>query len=205
VTGEDHITPHPSAAEAEIQELVTRCGRGDDAAHERLYRLLAPRIFGHLRLLLGDCAEVEDALQQTFLYAFTNLASFRGESRFATWLHGIAVRSALNVIRARGRRARALTRWTHALGFGRTPSDLSPERDLLVREDLRRLDTYLGELSADKQVAFLLYYVEDLDLGEVAERVGAAPAAVLKRIKRARTALVGRLAATSSTAGGLHD
>jgi RNA polymerase sigma-70 factor (ECF subfamily) len=184
----------PGADETETLQLVSRCIQGEEKACETLYRRYAQQIYRHLCLLLGPGAEAEDTLQSTFLTAFRRLAQFRGDSQFSTWLHGIALRSALNVIRARRRRQRGLTRLARFVGFDPTPASQTPERQMLAHEDLQQLDALLQRFSPDRQAAFLLYYVDDLDLGEVAARLEVAPGAVLKRIKRLRENLLASLA-----------
>lgn len=76
-------------------ELLRRARQGDNAAIARLYRQHAPRVYTLLRRLAGNDAEAEDWAQETWVQAIRGLATFRGESGFATWLHRIAVNCAL--------------------------------------------------------------------------------------------------------------
>jgi RNA polymerase sigma factor (sigma-70 family) len=74
---------------------------GDVRAFEALYRRHAGRVHGVIwRLVGGVHARAEELVQETFVRAWQRLDSFRGESRFATWLHRLAVNTALMDLRA---------------------------------------------------------------------------------------------------------
>jgi RNA polymerase sigma-70 factor (ECF subfamily) len=181
------------------EALVARCLQGQDGAFERLYRRHAERIYRHLWILVGNQEDAEDGLQQTFLQAFRSLHRFAGKSKLSTWLHGISVRVALNILRARRRRGNAMERFGREL---RLPGAAQVDGRLMAREDLVRLDRHLGELPADRQVAFLLYYVEQLELREVAQSMGMNEARIWARIKRARNAIVEAIEREDAARGG---
>jgi RNA polymerase sigma-70 factor (ECF subfamily) len=81
----------------EIDEdaLLERARSGDTAAFERLYRTFSPSVYGLCMRMARDSAEAQDCLQETFIRAWYRLDKFRGESRFSTWLHRIAVNEVL--------------------------------------------------------------------------------------------------------------
>ncbi len=86
-------------------ELVALARDGDRAAFEKLYRRHRNRVYGLVwRLCGGDAALAEDLLQEAFIRAWNKLDSFRGDSRFATWLHRLSVNVALSDRRIRVRR-----------------------------------------------------------------------------------------------------
>jgi RNA polymerase sigma-70 factor, ECF subfamily len=179
--------------EIDVDELLARRSSWGEHEFHAVYRQFAPQIYRHLFMLLGHAQDVEDAVQQTFFYAFKNLNEFRGESRFSTWLHGIAVRVALNTIRSRKRRRAAMSEIEKAPLAEEANRNKADDR-LVAGQLLHRLEASLAKLPALRQVAFLLYYVEDLDLGEVALRLNCRPAALWKQIRRTRSKLVDDLA-----------
>jgi RNA polymerase sigma-70 factor, ECF subfamily len=85
-------------------DLLGRARKGDERAICELYRLYAPRIFSVVRRLAGDDALAEDWAQEAWVRAIRALPRFRGDARFSTWLHRIAVNSALHGRRWRERR-----------------------------------------------------------------------------------------------------
>ena len=89
-------------AEASDADLLDRVKRRDQAAFRQLYQRHSSVVFAvALRLLGGNHADAEDALQETWLRAVRGLSGFRGESALRTWLTGIAIRVALEIGRSR--------------------------------------------------------------------------------------------------------
>jgi RNA polymerase sigma-70 factor (ECF subfamily) len=87
-------------------EFISRAKRGDAEAVRELYERYAPRVYAVVRRLAGDDALAEDWAQEAWVRAIRALPAFRGDSRFSTWLHRIAVNSALHGRRWRERRTR---------------------------------------------------------------------------------------------------
>ena len=86
-------------------EYIRRAQKGDGEAVRELYRRYAPRVYAVVRRLAGDEQLAEDWAQEAWVRAIRALPNFRGDARFSTWLHRIAVNSALHGRRWRERRA----------------------------------------------------------------------------------------------------
>jgi RNA polymerase sigma-70 factor (ECF subfamily) len=84
------------------EEVVGRVLAGDTSLFEILMRRYNQRLFRVARAILADDAEAEDVMQEAYVRVFRELANFRGEARFSTWLTRIACHEAL--ARARKRR-----------------------------------------------------------------------------------------------------
>ncbi|MCI0433807.1 MAG: sigma-70 family RNA polymerase sigma factor [Gemmatimonadetes bacterium] len=87
-------------------DFIRRAQRGDGDAVRELYRRYAPRVYAVVRRLAGDDALAEDWAQEAWVRAIRALPRFRGDARFSTWIHRIAVNSALHGRRWRDRRVR---------------------------------------------------------------------------------------------------
>jgi len=85
-------------------DFIRRAQRGDGEAVRELYRRYAPRVYAVVRRLAGDDALAEDWAQEAWVRAIRALPRFRGDARFSTWIHRIAVNSALHGRRWRDRR-----------------------------------------------------------------------------------------------------
>jgi RNA polymerase sigma-70 factor (ECF subfamily) len=129
------------------EELLQRAGRGDARAFERLYDLLAPRLFGLLRQMLTDEREAEDMLQDGFVQLWSRASDFDpARSKAFTWAVMIFRHKAIDRMRALGRRNRlvesaameqvTLADSTHA---GADEEAQAGERGTLVREALNDL------------------------------------------------------------------
>jgi RNA polymerase sigma-70 factor (ECF subfamily) len=87
--------------EREVLDLIGSIGRGDEQAMATLYRAFKRRVYAFVLTILKDPERAQDVVSDTLFEVWRNPAGFRGESRFSTWLLGIARYKALNVIRSR--------------------------------------------------------------------------------------------------------
>ena len=108
--------PMPTAAESEAcafdegedAQLARRAAGADVAAFEALYRRHHRRVHGVILRLVGHAsARAEDLTQEAFVRAWQALPTFRFESAVSTWLHRMAVNTALMELRARRSRPQA--------------------------------------------------------------------------------------------------
>jgi RNA polymerase sigma-70 factor, ECF subfamily len=182
--------PAQREPEAEgLQQLIGGCLRGESRAQTELYRLFRAKIAGHLCRLLGGTADVEDALQDTFVEAFRSISRFRGEAKFSTWLHGIAVHVALRRLRSRGRQLPRGEADPEA--FAR---EATQQRTLEAKRQLQRVFAILEHLPPKKRVVFVLHEIEGLELTEIAALVRAPQITVRTRLHYARKAFYARVA-----------
>src|SRR5579864_3737558 len=90
--------------QTEDAALAAACRSGDLRAYERLYSLHGARMKNLARNILGSSTDAEDAVQETFLKVQRGIASFRGQSSFATWTFRILVNTCYDARRGRLRR-----------------------------------------------------------------------------------------------------
>ena len=189
------------AAEPSDETLAARAAAGDSSAFEAIVRRYQARVF-RLACRLTSDTDAPDVLQETFLQVYRHLPSFRGESRFGTWLYRIASNAALMHRRARARRPADslegfLPRFdTHGKHVA-TPEDLrvaARADDLLDRRLLaEKAREGIARLPDPYRDAFVLRDLEELSTEDVAVALGVTPAAVRQRVHRARLMLRGYL------------
>lgn len=88
-------------ARDEDHALVRAASGGDRHAFEALYRRHVRRVYALLWRICGHEARAEDLVQEAFVRAWQALPAFRYESAFSTWLHRLAVNTALMELRSR--------------------------------------------------------------------------------------------------------
>jgi RNA polymerase sigma-70 factor (ECF subfamily) len=189
------VVPNETTNDA---ELVRRAQTGDLAAFEQLTTRYERRIFSLAFRILRNEHDAEDITQQTFLSAIENLASFRGEASFGTWLMRIATHAALKIIRKRkGLETVSLEAATEPDADSNylphpeyiTDWRQSPE-ELVHRNETRQLlEEALSQLSEKHRLVFLLRDVEGLSVKETAEALGLSEANTKVRLLRARLQL----------------
>jgi RNA polymerase sigma-70 factor (ECF subfamily) len=180
------------------EELVRRAKAGDLDAFESLTNRHERRVYSLALRMLRQEQDAEDVTQQTFLSALENLAGFRGDSSFSTWLLRIASHASLKVIRKRkGLPTVPLEAPTdgpegvHTVPHPDFIADwrLSPEK-LVARNEMRRLlDEALAALDEKHRLVFLLRDMEGLSVKETAEALGLSEANTKVRLLRARLQL----------------
>jgi RNA polymerase sigma-70 factor (ECF subfamily) len=146
-------------------------------------------------------ADAEDATQEVFLHAYRKLGSFRGDSRFSTWLYRLAYNRALDYRRRLVRRL-DLPLDEEAAGGDLAPDDFpagglrraaAPLGDTLARERARELHEKLSRLSQPQRTAVHLHYWLGCSIVEISELMNVKPATVKSHLFRARRALARRL------------
>jgi len=188
-------------AEPSDETLAARAVAGDDSAFEIIVERYQARVY-RLACRLTSDTDAPDVLQETFLQVHRHLRSFRGESRFGTWLYRIASNAALMRRRVKARHPVAslddfLPRFDARGIHAATPAELrvvSHADELLDRQFLaekaREAIAQLPDLYRDP---FVMRDLEEMSTAEVAQVLGLDPATVRQRVHRARLMLRGCL------------
>ena len=171
-------------------DLVAYAKAGDRDAMRILMKRHNRAAFRTARAILRDDAEAEDALQEAWLRVFKNLDTFRGESRFSTWLIRIAANEALMKRRKVARHAEifpidASEKASQVLEEATMPED-GPERAALRGEVRRFLESRIDALPDLYRPVFMLRAVEELSVEETAAALDLPEATVRTRLFRAR-------------------
>jgi RNA polymerase sigma factor (sigma-70 family) len=159
----------------------------DEAAFETLVRRHAAMVLGVCRRVLGDAHDVEDAFQATFLVLVRRASAIRKRDSVASWLHGVAYRTALKARGAAARR-RECERQAEAMATN------DPSVDVMWRDIRPILDEELDRLPAKYRAAFVLCYLQGKTNEQAALELGCPKGTVLSRLSRARERLRSRLA-----------
>ena len=182
-------------AEDPDRELVEQWRKGEADAFASLVRRHQRRVFGLLLRMLGNREEAEDAAQDTFLNLHRHGHRFRSESRFSTFVYRVAVNAALNRRRSLGRRRAHAEAFEEAQSVGHLGPSAHPDPErALAGDELRaRLGRELLALPEALRAPLVLFDVEGLSYGEIAEVLEVAEGTVKSRIHRARQALRAQL------------
>jgi RNA polymerase sigma-70 factor (ECF subfamily) len=166
-------------------DLVRRAAGGDGRAFEALYRRHVKRIHGVVwRLVGGVEARAEELVQDAFVKAWQSLAGFRQDSAFSTWMHRLAVNTALMDLRSRAG-AEALETDDAVLEFHVAPA---------TRRDLGMdLETVVAKLPPRARAVLVLHDVEGWTHEDIAAELGMAVGSSKAQRHRARCLLRGLL------------
>lgn len=191
------------------EALVALARKGDEEAIRVLVQRHNRRLFRVARSVLRDDAEAEDAVQETYVRAFTRLASFRGEALFSTWLTRIALNEALRRAGRRRPTAELAVLDKEAGPNGGSlimfPSSLmaeSPETEAARRQVRHLLEDAIDALPDLFRTVFVLRDVEGLSTEETATHLSIRPETVKTRLHRARKLMRAAIEAKVSAAFG---
>ena len=148
-----------------------------------------PQIFRFLLASLRDVDLAETLTQECFLKAHRNWGSFRGDSSAMTWL----MRIAINLQKDHWRNRR-LQFWRHTqtnsvdldeAGEWLPSGERNVEQQLLAQEQVAHVWKIVGNLSERQRTVFLLRYVEERELSEIAQATGLSEGTVKAHLSRA--------------------
>ena len=158
-------------------ELIRQAGLGDESAMHSLYQRYAPRVYAVVRRIAGEDALADDWAQEAWIRAFRALPRFRGDSAFSTWLHRVAVNSALQGRRARSRHDTRETQLPPILP-GRGGTDPAELRISLERA--------MERLPEGMRQVLVLHDVEGFTHDEIGEMLGIAAGTSKSQLFKAR-------------------
>ena len=193
-----------SGPEPTDEQLAARAAAGDESAFETIVTRYQARVFRLAWRLTANEGDAADVLQETFLQVYRKLGTFRGDSRFGTWLYRIATNAALMHRRALSRRPSEpldgfLPCFDETGLHAATPAELQAAACVEQQLDRRRLAekalAAIHRLPDNYREAFVLRDLEEMTTAQVADILGLEPAAVRQRVHRARMMLRGYLGA----------
>ena len=163
-------------------ELIARCREGDSDAHFRLYKLYSKAMYNVGFRITGNEADAEDVLQESFISAFRNLESYRGDASFGSWIKKIVINKAINTLKKR-------------------KMELMPDNEEFdIPEEVVEAD-YMPELSVDRvrdaihqlpdgyRSVLSLYLLEGYDHQEIGEIMGITESTSKSQLNRAKSKL----------------
>ena len=188
VTLDPAIADPPVSPREDDHGLVRAAAAGDMRAFEQLYRKYSRRVHAVVwRLSGGHTARAEDLVQEAFVRAWQALPAFRFESAFGTWLHRLAVNTALMELRSRAG-AEDLETDDSALAW-QASVDSAGQR-MRQQVDLERA---VATLPPRARAVLVLHDIEGWKHEEIAIELGMAVGSSKAQLHRARGLLRQRL------------
>ena len=171
--------PEPMETDAAI---VRRAIDGDERAMRMLWNQHSPHVDAIVRRLAGDPDLAQDVAQEVWIQIFRALPSWRGDSKFSTWLHRVAVNRSLNALRR-----------TRRLATIETPIE---EHSVLVAHDeaersmlAATIEDAARQLAPGARTVFYLHDVEGYTHEEIATELGITAGGSKSQLFKARAKL----------------
>jgi RNA polymerase sigma-70 factor (ECF subfamily) len=164
----------PSPTES---ELIRLAADGDARAIRSLYDRYAPRVYAVVRRIAGDDDLAQDFAQEAWIRAIRALPTFRGDSRFSTWLHRIAVNAALQALRKQETRKKRETPVKADIAIA------PRNKDSLLQ---KRLERALDGLPEGMRRVLILHDVEGYTHEEIGDVLGVTAGTSKSQLFKAR-------------------
>ncbi len=174
-------------------QLIVRAGEGDPLAARTLYERYAPRVYAVVRRIAGDDEVAADCAQEAWIRAFRALPAFRGDARFSTWIHRIAVNAALQSLRKMKGRSRMEEELPEVVPVAPTT------RDVLLQD---RLEEALDRVPEGMRRVLVLHDVEGYTHEEIGELLGINPGTSKSQLFKARAKMRELLSPTALADAG---
>ena len=161
--------------------IVRRAIEGDERAMRLLWNQHAPHVDAVVRRLAGDPDLAEDIAQDVWIQIFRALPSWRGDAKFSTWVHRVAINRALNSLR----RTRRLASIETGIEEDSAVVEQESERSMLAQT----IEEATRKLSPGARTVFLLHDVEGFTHEEIATELGITAGGSKSQLFKARAKL----------------
>jgi RNA polymerase sigma-70 factor, ECF subfamily len=171
-----------ASAAPDADRLIAGVLAGDARAERALYRTHVDRVHRVTLRMTRDEELARELTQQTFSRAFERLSSFRGDSAFTTWLHRVAVNTALSGLEKAGRIREVEQELDPSVPCGSAGAEADP----LLRDRVREA---IAALPKPYRVVLVMHEIEGFNHHEIARALNIAPGTSKARLFRARALL----------------
>jgi RNA polymerase sigma-70 factor (ECF subfamily) len=157
----------------------------DPDAFQAVFHRFSKPVLVFIYSLIGNHAKAEELTQETFIRAYRRLHTLREQSRFSTWLFGIARNVVREAIKEKYRILRVASSYEPLTGD--VPDNRSRPDEQILSEELQRIiQTALLKLTEDQRFVFVLKMINHLPYEEISEVTGASIGKLKTDLHRAR-------------------
>ena len=167
--------------------LIEQCRKGNRSAQLALYKQFATRLYNVCLRIIGNPQDAEEAMQDSFLKAFTRLEQYQAGTSFEAWLQQIAVRTAIDYIRRQLPEGEDLTD-----DYAELADDDTPDEEEL-QCSVAQVKAACQQLPTGYRVVLSLYLFEGYDMEEIASILNIRPASVRSQYLRGKRKLLEQL------------
>jgi RNA polymerase sigma-70 factor (ECF subfamily) len=164
--------------------LVESCRRGNKTAQLALYKKYTGRLYSACLRIIGNKAEAEEAMQDSFLKVFTRMDQYKGEQNFEAWIHRIAIHTAIDYFR------RNTQEWEELSANFAEPAEEEEPDDEKIQYAVAQVKEATRKLPDGYRIVLTLYLFEGYDMEEIASILNIQPPSVRTQYLRAKRKLL---------------
>jgi RNA polymerase sigma factor (sigma-70 family) len=169
-------------------ELIEQLKLGDETAFKTIVEQWKDMVYNTILGIVQNETEAEDLAQDVFIKVFEKISTFKGDSKFSTWLYRIATTTALDHLRSKKRKKRF--GFLQSLGGGNDEKESIPDFNhpgvsLDNKERAAVLFKAIESLPENQKTAYTLHKLEGLSYRDVSEVLNTTVSAVESLMSRA--------------------
>jgi len=166
------------------EHIIQRVLNGEDDAYAHLINQHKEMIMALCSKMVQSPIDAEELAQDTFIKAYRQLRSFKGKSKFSTWLYRIAYFTCINHLRKNKQKSVEINEWNHpATGNNDTMDSLTSSDQKLF------IQLALNQLKPQERALITLFYLEEQSIAEIAQITGLSKSNTKVKIHRSRKKL----------------
>ncbi len=201
-TGENRIL-NPEADEISIIKQVLG---GDADAFEHIVKKYEKKVYNLALRYLKNRDDALDLSQEVFIQVYNNLAQFRGDSQFSTWIYRVTYNKCVDMLRKTQKLRRNVVMSTDDENFFETRDRrASIEEDYEGRETLVTVMKIIDTLPSEQRDVVILRYIKDLSYSQIADVLEIAEGTVKSRLNRARLKIKEQLKESGTNVNALSS
>ena len=178
------------ATNQELARIVNKIRGGDSSAFSDLYDATYKSVFYHAQTILKNNEDVEDAVQEAYEQAYMNLDRLKSPEAVASWLNQIVSNISLNKIRGSKSRKETFSLDDEDFTFEPVALDAdTPDRVLDQKGTEEIIGSFINALSYEQKTTVILYYYDDMSVGDIAKAMGCSAGTVKSRLNYARKSI----------------
>ena len=186
-------------------EIIRSVLRGNVNDFEKLVTAYEKNVYNIALRMVGDPDDAADMTQETFIKAYRALSSFRGDSKFSSWLYRIASNVCLDFLRSRSRHPQVSLSTVDEddrATFELPDMRQNPEEQLMKKLSMEAVRRGLEQLPEQQRQILVLRELGGLSYAELAQTLGLEEGTVKSRIFRARKRLCALLLCDGNISDG---
>ncbi|TLX70663.1 RNA polymerase sigma factor [Labilibacter sediminis] len=158
--------------------IIRQISQGDVSAYSILVERYQNMAFTLALSITKSNEDAEEVAQDAFIKAYKNLGSFKGKSKFSTWLYKIVYRTALSKVRINKMQWQPLD--------SKNESVVAENKKLEIQDRKKIIKLAIQRLKEDEGFLLILYYYKELNIEELAESTGLSVSNIKVKLFRAR-------------------
>ena len=171
-------------------ELITLLKKKDRKAFKEIVERWQNMVYNTAIGLLQNAEDAEDTAQEVFMQVYESISSFKGESKFSTWIYRITVSKSLDHLRKKKRKKRfAFIQRLYGKDEGLMidpPDFFHPGVKIENKENAAILFKAIDQLPSNQKIAFILNKIENLSYKEISEVMKSSESSVDSLLQRAK-------------------